>query len=167
MDLFKVAGIAIAAVLFGMFVTWFLQSDIIRPVEFSAQTQFFYSGDQGKTYGNQTKEFDVGETVYMKVRIKVESNKRRVDEIGIQLIIPYITAVDAKYFGGTRVTPKLDEINNLTIYDFEVLATRDADEFEIEFQFIPNSSGTISMTLIYDDQVRSSYDKINTVQFND
>ena len=40
-----------------------------------AAADFFYSNDKGHSYGNGTKEYQVGETVYMKVKAKATSNK--------------------------------------------------------------------------------------------
>lgn len=37
---------------------------------------FYFSSDAGKTYGNRTKEFKSGETVYMQIKIKVEDFKQ-------------------------------------------------------------------------------------------
>ena len=42
---------------------------------------------------------------------------------------------------------------------------RHALESECVFQFIPNAVGSITMTLIYDDNVDSSYDKQSTLVF--
>ena len=36
-------------------------------VKYTAASGFFYSGDKGHSYGDGTKEYAVGETVYMKV----------------------------------------------------------------------------------------------------
>ena len=40
---------------------------------YTAASGFFYSSDKGHSYGDGTKEYAVGETVYMKVKFKVTS----------------------------------------------------------------------------------------------
>ena len=47
---------------------------------YEVKTQFAYSDDAGKTYGNTRKEFKVGETVYMRLIIEIKEKK---EEAGI------------------------------------------------------------------------------------
>ena len=42
---------------------------------YEVKSQFFYSDDAGRTYGNSRREFKVGETVYMKLNIEVYEKK--------------------------------------------------------------------------------------------
>ena len=44
---------------------------------YEAASGFFYSSDKGHSYGDGTKEYAVGETVYMKVMFKVTSDSKK------------------------------------------------------------------------------------------
>lgn len=130
-----------------------------------AAADFFYSNDKGHSYGNGTKEYQVGETVYMKVKAKVTSNKEIPDTIKIKLTIPNITALDAKYYDGQPITPTYDAVQNITTYEFTITAALNAQEWEFVFQFIPNAEAEISMVLVFDDHIDPMYDKQNTIVF--
>ena len=49
----------------------------IGKTTYTANSGFYYSNDKGHSYGDGTKEYAVGETVYMKVIFKVNSNKKK------------------------------------------------------------------------------------------
>ena len=130
-----------------------------------AAADFFYSNDKGHSYGNGTKEYQVGETVYMKVKAKVTSNKEIPETVKIMLTIPNITALDAKYYDGQPITPTYDAIQNITTYEFTITAALNAQEWEFVFQFIPNAEAEVSMTLVFDEHLDPMYDKQNTIKF--
>lgn len=126
---------------------------------------FNYSRDKGHTYGDGTKEYAVGESVYMKVKFRVASNESNITQVRAILTIPNVQNVDAKYMDGQVITPNYDTIKNVTTYEFIANASREAMESECVFQYIPNSPGSITMTLIFDDNVDPSYDKQSTLVF--
>lgn len=130
-----------------------------------AAADFFYSSDKGHSYGNGTKEYQVGETVYMKVKAKVTSNKEIPETVKMKLTIPNITALNAKYYDGQPITPTYDAVQNITTYEFTITAALNAQEWEFVFQFIPNYAGEVSMTLVFDDHIDPVYDKQNTIKF--
>ena len=136
-----------------------------EPTTYSAVSGFYYSGDKGHTYGDGTKEYAIGETVYMKVKFKVASNESKNSQVKATLTIPNVQNVDAKYMDGQVITPNYDAVKNVTTYEFTANASKDAIESECVFQFVPNAVGSITMTLIYDDNVDSSYDKQSTLVF--
>jgi hypothetical protein len=133
--------------------------------EYTAESEFYYSSDAGKTYGNRTKEFNVGETVYMQLIVRVDSTNKKSEEVTVTLTIPSITSVDAKYYDGQPITPVKDEVNNLTTYTFTIIASDNASDWNFVFQFIPNSPGEITYKLEFDDNVPKLFDKQNTVKF--
>lgn len=132
---------------------------------YTVDSGFFYSSDKGHTYGDGTKEYAVGETVYMKVKFKVTSNKDKTSQVKVVLSIPNIESVDAKYMDGQVITPNYDAVNNVTTYEFTANASKDATEQECVVQFVPNAVGSVKMTLVYDDNVDASYDKQSTLEF--
>lgn len=133
--------------------------------DYTATSAFFYSSDKGHSYGDGTKEYEVGETVYMKVQFRVLSDISKTTQVHVVLSIPNVQNVDAKYMDGQVITPNYDAVNNVTTYEFTVNASKDAVEQECVIQFVPNAVGSITMTLIYDDNVDSSYDIQSTLEF--
>ncbi len=132
---------------------------------YTAASGFYYSGDKGHTYGDGTKEYKVGETVYMKVMYCVNSNKSKTSQVKVVLTIPNIDNVDAKYMDGQVITPNYDAVKNETTYEFTANASKEATEEECVIQFVPNAPGAITMKLVYDDNLDSSYDKQSTLEF--
>ena len=132
---------------------------------YTAKTDFFYSNDKGHTYGNGTKEYTVGETVYMKVLFEVTSNKSKTSQVTATLTIPKSEAVDAQYMDGQIITPVSDPINNVTTYEFVVNASNAPITAECVIQFKPNAVGSVPMTLVFDDNIDATYDKQNTLVF--
>lgn len=132
---------------------------------YSAATSFSYSSDKGHSYGDGTKEYEVGDTVYMKVKFKVTSNKSKTSQVKVTLSIPKIENVDAKYMDGQVITPNFDAANNVTTYEFTANASKEAAEQECVIQFVPNAVGSVTMTLVYDDNLDSSYDIQSTLEF--
>ena len=140
-----------------------------------AVSDFSYSYDKGHSYGNGTKEYAVGETIYLKVKAKVTSNKEEPSTISMKLTIPCITSLDAKYYDGQPITPTYDAVNNVTTYEFTITAAMNAQEWEFVFQFTPNENAfvphtdvtelEVRMVLEFDDNVGSMYDKQNTIKF--
>lgn len=132
---------------------------------YSAASDFFYSSDKGHTYGDGTKEYAIGDTVYMKVMFKVTSNKKKISQVKVVLTIPNIQNVDAKYMDGQIITPNFDAVNNVTTYEFTANAAIETTEQECVIQFVPNAVGEVPMTLVFDDNVDPSYDKQSTLIF--
>ena len=86
-----------------------------------ATADFFYSEDNGHSYGNGKKVYSVGETVYMQVIVKITSNKETPEPISFRLTIPGVETVIAKYFDGQPVTP-LSTTDGEVIYEFTIPA---------------------------------------------
>lgn len=160
----KAVIVAIAAILVAIFafIVW---HTAFRKVTYTATSGFFYSSDKGHSYGDGTKEYAVGETVYMKVKFKVTSNESKTSQVKVVLSIPNAKNVDAKYMDGQVITPNFDAVNNVTTYEFTANATKTANESECVIQFVPNAPGSVTMTLIYDDNVDPSYDIQSTLEF--
>ena len=159
--------VAVAFVGVASFVAVTLTGCDILPTDttYTADSGFFYSGDKGHTYGDGTKEYSIGETVYMKVKYKVTSNKGKTSQVKVALSIPNVENVDAKYMDGQVITPNYDAVNNVTTYEFTANASKEANEQECVIQFVPNAAGSVRMTLIYDDNVDPSYDIQSTLEF--
>lgn len=134
-------------------------------VTYTAASEFFWSSDAGATYGNRTKEYTVGENVYMQLIVKVESTANKQEEVGVKLSIPYVQDVASKYMDGQIITPEVDDVNHVTIYNFTVISSKNANETNFVFKFVPLKAMDITITLEFDDKVSPNYDKQNTITF--
>lgn len=133
--------------------------------EYKATSGFFYSADKGHSYGDGTKEYEIGETVYMKVKFMVSSDEKKTSQVKVVLTIPNVENVDAKYMDGQVITPNFDAVQNVTTYEFTANASKEPTEYECVIQFVPNAVGSVRMTLVYDDNVDASYDIQSTLEF--
>ena len=124
--------------------------------------EFYFSTDNGSTYGNRRVQFNVGESVYMQVQVEVTTNKKDKEDIACNLKIPYINAVDAYYLKGQKITPTLDEINDITTYPF-IITTN--ENWKFFFEFVPTSAARVQMELLFDDKIDAKYNVINTIDF--
>jgi len=138
-----------------------------KETTYTAASEFYWSSDAGATYGNRTKEYVVGEDVYMQLILKVEKSKGDDEKVGVTLSIPYITDVASKYMDGQIITPEVDDLNHVTTYNFTVIAKPGANETNFVFKFVPVKATDITITLVFDDKVDSIYDKQNTITFKD
>ena len=125
---------------------------------------FFYSIDNGATYGNERFELEVGQNVLMKVLVTVTTNKETKENISGSLSIPKIKAIDAYYIRGQKITPTVDEINNVTTYPFTITTNED---WEFIFEFEPSKAATVQMTLDFESPIPDIYDGIYTIKFVD
>lgn len=133
--------------------------------KYEAAVEFYYSSNSGQSYGNTSKEFITGENIYMQVIIKINSNSKSKDTIGASLTIPNSTDVSSKYFDGQIITPVYDSVNNWTVYPLTIVATKDALEWKFVFQFIANADSNFAITLEFDDEIESIYNKQSTIVF--
>lgn len=122
---------------------------------------FFFSTDNGATYGNRRVEFEVGKSVYMQVVICIESSDSKPHEIQGEFIMPYVDSLNARYLKGQEITPSTDYANKITKYPFVITTNEDWTFF---FELTPNSAGTLDMKLTFDDQIDEKYDMTNTIK---
>lgn len=134
---------------------------------YTVSSEFYWSSDAGATYGNRTKEYEVGENVYMQLIVRVDSTSKTQEEVGVTLTIPYVQDVVSKYMDGQIITPEVDELNHTTTYNFTVIASKSASDTNFVFKFIPTKATDITITLTFDDKISSIYDKQNTIAFID
>ncbi len=161
----KIKRIVASVFLIALAVTSLAGCGLFSEPTYTANSGFFYSSDKGHTYGDGTKEYAVGETVYMKVKFKVTSDSKKTSQVKVVLSIPNVQNVDAKYMDGQVITPNFDAANNVTTYEFTANASKEPAEQECVIQFVPNAVGSVTMTLVYDDNVDSSYDIQSTLEF--
>lgn len=123
---------------------------------------FYYSIDNGATYGNERVELEVGKTILMKVLVTVTTNKETKESISGSLTIPNINAIDAYYLRGQKITPTIDAINNVTTYPFTISTNED---WTFIFEFSPSSEARVQMSLDFEDPIPDMYNGIYTIKF--
>lgn len=122
---------------------------------------FYFSTDNGATYGNRRVEFEVGKSVFVQVVICIESSDKKPHDISGELTLPNVQTVNAQYLKGQKITPQIDEANKLIKYPF-VITTNETWTFFFEFK--PTGEDTIEMKLTFDDQIEDRYDMVNTIK---
>ena len=134
-----------------------------QPTTYSVEKRdFYYSLDNGSTYGNERYELEVGKTILMKVIVCVTTNKEDKEQVTGTLSIPKIDAVDAYYLRGQKMTPTQDDINNITTYNFTITTN---EEWTFIFEFSPNEAAMVQMELDFDDPIPEIYDVLNSIKF--
>lgn len=134
-----------------------------KPTTYTVEKRdFYYSLDNGSTYGNERYELQVGQTVLMKVIVCVTTNKEDKEIVSGVLSIPKINAVDAYYLRGQKITPVEDDINNITSYNFTITTNED---WTFIFEFVPNEAANIQMSLDFNEPIPEIYDVINSIKF--
>ena len=134
------------------------ENETIYTVE---KRDFFYSIDNGATYGNERVDLEVGQTVLMKVLVTVLTNKNDKEEINGSLTIPNINAIDAYYLRGRKITPTTDTINTVTTYPFTISTNED---WTFIFEFSPACEARVQMSLDFEDPIPDIYDGIYTIK---
>lgn len=131
-------------------------------VSFEAVTrEFYFSTDNGATYGNRRIQFSTDETVYMQVIVNVTSSDMEDYDIEGELRISNIDEVDAYYLKGQKITAQEDEVNGYTVYPFTINTN---EEWTFFFEFVPNGEGSVEMELVFDDNVPANYDVVNIIR---
>lgn len=134
--------------------------------EYVASSKFYWSSDGGSTYKDGTKEYEVGEPVYMQLLFQVNSTSNKQEKINVSLEIPYIQDVVSKYFDGQPITPEIDELNHITTYKFATIASKSVTQPTTTiFKFIPTKVTDITLKLTFDDRIDPIYNKQNTITF--
>ena len=136
-------------------------------VEYDASCKFYWSADGGATYVDGSKEYEVGENVYMQLKVKVNSTSEKQQKVNVTLTIPYVQDVVSKYYDGQVITPEYDELNHIAVYNFTVIASSTAKEEVLIFKFIPTKATDITLKLTFDDTIDEMFDKQNTITFID
>ena len=90
----KIKRTVASVLLIALAVTSLAGCGLFSGPTYTANSGFFYSSDKGHTYGDGTKEYAVGETVYMKVKFKVTSDSKKTSQVKVVLSIPNVQNVD-------------------------------------------------------------------------
>ena len=157
--------------IFVLFVAFSLSSCGKKTPVFSTKTSIYYlAGDNSDwTYGNQQKEFPGNKNCYVRIgsttitdikagvdsEIEVTSRFTCSGDCGIEISDGIATLVD-----GTE--------ENVVEYTRSLLAQTDkkAEEDIVIFQYSPDGASSVTLEVIYDDQVDTRCDARNTIYFS-
>ena len=137
---------------------------------YSAQTTINYmSGDDDEwKYVNQQKEFPASENCYVRIGcIPITDIGEGVDA---EIVVTYrftITGDCAIELSDGMATQNKKTDANVIEYTRTLCAAKekDAEEDIVIFQYNPNGEGSVTLEVIYDDQVAERHDIRNTVYF--
>jgi len=127
--------------------------------------KFYYSQDNGKSYGDSRRQLLVGTTAYMKIMLAIAENIDKTMVVNVDIKIPNIKGIEATYNRGQNIPSKDDAVNNCVIYTASIVPALSPDTTEMVFKFVPLSEGDVSMSVTYDDNVLALYDYLETVSF--
>lgn len=139
---------------------------------YSVQTSISYSSgtDSDWSYGNQRKEFPVTKPCYVRIGSSISAdwhwgwNYGEGKAITITYRFTGAAICDIEVSDGF-VTRQESDDPNVVIFTRTLVAKTSHEEDIVIFRYNPSQVGSISLEVIYDDQVKSQYDERNTVYF--
>ena len=145
----------------GMFDPWF-----------SVETSIAYSSgtDSDWSYGNQRKEFSVEKPCYVRIGSSVVADWhwgwRYGEGNAITITYRFTGAMNSQIeVSDGFVTSIPSDDPDVLIFTRTLTAKSEHEEDVIVFRYEPIQEGSVSLEVIYDDQVKSQYDERNTVYF--
>lgn len=135
----------------------------------SALTTISYSAgdDSNWAYGNQRKEFPDNENCYVRVGSTVISGKGKNEDVTITYRFTGTENCNVELSDG--IAEKVDT-GDKNVVEFVRTVTakkeKNAKEGIVIFQYTPNGASSITLEVIYDDQVATQYDDRNTIYFS-
>jgi hypothetical protein len=136
------------------------QSLLLRP-----EVSFFYSVDGGRTYSDGNKELPVGEVIYARIYIRINTNNSNSYFVNTDVRIPNVEGIEAFYNSGQVITPDDDKLNNWVTWTATIIASANAAQELLTFKFVPLTPSSQTIFVLFDENVLSLYDKQDTVTF--
>ena len=137
---------------------------------FTVDTAIAYSdgSDNNWAYGNQRKEFSADDDCYVRVGSTAVTDKKKGVDEKIKVIYRF-TGVEKCSVELTDGIGTELESQDTNVKEFEGILypkkKKAAKESIAIFKYEPSGEGSITLEVIYDDNVDSQYDKRNTVYF--
>lgn len=138
---------------------------------YSVDTDIHYSAGDSKewAYGNQQKEFPGDENCYVRINsIPVSDTKEGIDN---EIVVTYrFTCKGDFHIEISDGIAKESTSAESGVYEFTrtILAQKEKNREDdiVIFQYVPQGAGSVTLEVIYDDQVDDRYDERNTVYFS-
>lgn len=132
--------------------------------DYVATVKCLFSTDNGQTYRENTRVFNVGSEVLMAVRVNVKSESTS-ENVGLTVQIPNSEAVECVYVGGLVPTTTHNPVGNIAEYKFSIPSSPDSEDLMLVFSLVANSETSLSIKLEFDENIDVSYDKVETIEF--
>lgn len=138
---------------------------------FSAETSIYYSAGDSKewAYGNQQKEFPGDENCYVRINSILTSDIKEGIDSEITVTYRFTCNGDFHIELSDGIANEAKEVEDGVIEVTRILLAqneKNAEDDIVIFQYVPNGSGSVTIEVIYDDQVDARYDQRNTVYFS-
>jgi len=138
---------------------------------YSVDTTIHYSAGDSKewAYGNQQKEFPGDENCYVRINsIPVSDIKEGIDH---EITVTYKFTCKGDFHIEISDGIAAEKTSTETgVYEFTrtILAQKEKNTEDdiVIFQYVPQGAGSVTLEVIYDDQVDARYDERNTVYFS-
>ena len=129
-----------------------------------AASKCLFSTDNGQTYVENTRVFNVGSEVLIAFRVNVKSEPTS-ENVGLTVKIPNSEAVECIYMDGLVPTTTQNPVGNITEYNFSIPSSPDSEDLMLVFSLVANSETSLSIKLEFDENIDVSYDKVETIEF--
>ena len=142
----------------------------IFDVTYTVDTAIAYSdgNDNNWAYGNQRKEFSADDDCYVRIGSTAVTNKKKGVDEKIKVVYRFTGVENCKVELTDGMGTELDT-QDANVKEFEGTLypkkKKAAKESIAIFKYIPSGEGSITLEVIYDDNVDPQYDKRNTVYF--
>lgn len=138
-------------------------------IVFQPTTRFLYSIDGGASWSETIQEVDVDETYYLAIEMQIsQSEETKEEQIVVATItIPQTTVLDCYLddHPGVSITGTEDAVTNSISYDFDIIAGTSPSKFRVVFECKPLEEGRASVSVVYDDSVKDSWDASGTIKY--
>ena len=139
---------------------------------FNAKTSIAFSSgvDKEWAYGNQQKEFSAAKSCYVRIGSSIVATWHwgwrygNGKEITITYLFTGTENCAVEVSDGFLTEVKTDDPNVME-FTRKLKAKGSDEEDVVVFRYTPSGTGSISLEVIYDDQVNSEYDARRTVYF--
>lgn len=138
---------------------------------YTADTSVSYStgSDSDWSYGNQRKEFPDAKACYVRISSKAITDKRSGVDKEITVRYRFIGAQNCKVEISDGISTKVEtEDPNIVEYTRTLIAKKEKDAKEdiVIFQYSPEKAESMTLEVVYDDQINSQDDVRNTIYFS-
>lgn len=138
---------------------------------YTTETTIAYSAgnDSDWSYGNQRKEFPIDDACYVRIASTAITDKNKGVDNEIAVTYRFTGTENCQVNLSDGIAEQIDTGDaNVTEFTRTIFAkkSKEAEEDIIIFQYVPTESAeSITLEVLYDDQIDSRYDCRNTVYF--
>lgn len=138
---------------------------------YTTETTIAYSAgnDSDWSYGNQRKEFPIEDACYVRIASVAKTDKKKGVDNEILVTYRFTGTEKCSVNLSDGIAEKIDTGDaNVTEFTRTIYAQKEKDAAEdiIIFQYVPTEEAeSITLEVIYDDQIEARYDSRNAVYF--